>query len=256
MNINNYFNKSVNFRDLGGYEAADGRHIKSGLLYRSGGLYLMNPGELDFFKSLGIKSVMDLRTKEEADARPDPYLPEIDIVRHSGIAFANGEEIDFSPTGMSKIGKEGENQIRLIKEYYSSIPFNNEAFKILMNKIISNNAPILFHCHTGKDRTGVFAIILLKALGVDDETVFRDFMLSNEYHRESIEKAFFENAEKIKTHPEVKKLLTMWFGVSEDVGRSVISCINNKYGSPESYFEKEFGLDESGLSSLRNLYLA
>ena len=252
---NELFRKHINLRDLGGYKSRDGRHIKPGLLYRSGGIYLMNDEELEAFKSLGIRFIMDLRTKAEWDVHPDPPLPGIHIIRHSGLEFANAGEIDFSPTGMSRIGKEGEEQLMLLQGYYTSIPFDNEAFRILMDHVVKGDAPLVFHCATGKDRTGVFAIILLLALGVDEETVFRDFMLSNYYHEEALEKALAENAYKFKDHPEAKELITMWFGVSEKIGNMVIDSIISKYPSLHDYFLNEFGLNDEDIKALRNLYL-
>ena len=254
MSINPLFRDHINFRDLGGYETLDGRHIKPGLLYRSGGLYLMDDQEIENFLSLGIKFIMDFRTTAEATAKPDPVFPEIEIIRHSGLEFRGGEEIDFSPIGMSKIGKEGHHQLDLLKKYYNQVPFDNEAFRILMKAITEEKAPLVFHCYTGKDRTGVFAMILLLALGVPEETVFRDYLLSNEFHKIPLEKALNDKAETIKTNPEVKELTTMWFGVSEDIGREVLSSIHSKYGSLEEYFLQEFNLDSKGLDSLRNMY--
>ena len=249
------FRDHINFRDLGGYQSQDGRHIKPGLLYRSGGLYLFNEEETNAFLSLGIKHIMDFRTKEECLAHPDPVFPGIEMIRHSGITTKGGDEIDFSPIGMSQIGKDGINQLNKLKEYYNNIPFDNDAFKNLMAMIVAREVPIVFHCFTGKDRTGVFAIILLLALGVDEETALRDFMLSNHYHREALVRALDDNAYKFDAHPEAKELITMWFGVSEDVGLNVIKSICTRYGSKEEYFLREYGLDEDALRKLRDFYL-
>ena len=249
------FRDHINFRDLGGYKSQDGRHIKPGLLYRSGGLYLFNDEETEYFLSLGIKHIMDFRTKEESDAKPDPVFPGIDMIRHSGITTKGGEEIDFSPSGMSQIGQDGIDQLNKLKEYYNNIPFDNDAFKKLMAMIVAHEVPIVFHCFTGKDRTGVFAIVLLMALGVDDETILRDFMLSNYYHRETLLKALADNAHKFDDYPEAKELTTMCYGVSENIGRDVIKTISTRYGSKEEYFLREYGLDEDALWALRDFYM-
>ncbi len=255
MSINPLFRDHINFRDLGGYKSIDGRSIKPGLLFRSGGLYLLNEQETENFLALGIKSIMDLRTSSEAEERPDPVFPNIEVVRHSGVAFRGGSEIDFSPVGMSKIGKEGEEQLMLLKQYYNEIPFDNEALRLLMSKVADGSVPLLFHCHTGKDRTGVFAMVLLLALGIDEETVFQDFMLSNEFHKETIEQELSLNKEKIKEHPVLRELICMRTGVTETIGRSVISEIQNRHGSIEKYFRREFSMDENSLSNLRDMYL-
>ena len=255
MSINPLFRDHINFRDLGGYKSIDGRTIKPGLLFRSGGIYLMDDSELDALQSLGIKYLMDLRTSSEAKEKPDPVIPGIEMVRHSGLTFANGDEIDFSPVGMSKIGEEGYNQLALLKKYYTEIPFNNDAFRILVSKIKSGNVPIVFHCHTGKDRTGVFAIILLLLLGVDKETALKDFMLSNDFHRPTIEEALKESSHKFNQHPELKELIQMRTGVTEKIGSAVISSIANRYGTLEDYFLNEYGLTNSDLQNIRDKYL-
>ena len=57
----------------------------------------------------------------------------------------------------------------------------------MFEDIVAGNMPILFHCSAGKDRTGIAAILILLALGVDEETAMYDYMLTNEYRKEYIE---------------------------------------------------------------------
>ena len=249
------FRNHINFRDLGGYKSADGRKIKNGLLYRSGGLYLFDEIEIDRFLSLGIKYIMDFRTQEETSKSPDPVFPNIKMIRHSGITTKEGEEIDFSPTGMSKIGEEGVHQLHMVTEYYKNIPFDNDAFKKLMAMIVAHKVPLVFHCFTGKDRTGVFAMILLLALGVDEETVLQDYMWSNDFHQKTLDQALKDNSHKFDAHPEAKELTIMCYGVSERIGTEVLKVINERYGSKEEYFLKEYGLDQKALEELRDYYL-
>ena len=40
--------------------------------------------------------------------------------------------------------------------------------------------PAVFHCTAGKDRTGILAAILLSAIGVRDEDIVDDYMLTGE----------------------------------------------------------------------------
>ncbi|MDD6439471.1 MAG: tyrosine-protein phosphatase, partial [Lachnospiraceae bacterium] len=184
----NYFpiRDEINFRDLGGYRSSDGRMIRQGCFYRSGGLYKMNDSELAFLKSLQIRTLLDLRTKAEAAKKPDPVLPGVTVLQHSGVVSAGGEEIDFSPAGMKLLGEAGLTQIENMHQYYRMMPFHNEALHILMKEVICGNVPVLFHCATGKDRTGVAAMILLLLLGVPEQTVLQDYLLSNFYRRDVI----------------------------------------------------------------------
>ena len=246
------FRNIVNFRDLGGYRSADGRRVKAGVFYRSGGLYLMNEDELNAFRSLGIRYVMDLRTRGETKLHPDPVLPELTYLQYSGLEFANGKEIDFSPQGMLKLGAEGEEQLQFLRSYYQKIPFDNEAFRILFDEIAKDHVPLVFHCATGKDRTGVFAMLLLLALGVPRETVLADYLLSRESFAEVLEAELAAKKESIEAHPERKELITMYLSVSEIVGRLILDEIFTRYETPEEMLLAEYGAD---CAALRERYL-
>ena len=245
----------INFRDLGGYQSSDGRTIRRGCFFRSGGLYKMNAQELAFLKSLRIRTLLDLRTKEEAAKKPDPVLPGVTILQHSGVVSAGGEEIDFSPAGMKLLGEAGLTQIENMHKYYQMMPFHNEAFHILMQEVISGNVPVLFHCATGKDRTGVSAMILLLLLGVPEQTVLQDYLLSNYYRRDVIRRHMEEDQAVIRQHPEREALLQLQHGVSPKIGREILETIRKTCGGYEGYFEKEYGLGQAEVERIREKYL-
>ena len=245
----------INFRDLGGYQSSDGRTIRRGCFFRSGGLYKMNAQELAFLKSLRIRTLLDLRTKEEAAKKPDPVLPGVTILQHSGVVSAGGEEIDFSPAGMKLLGEAGLTQIENMHKYYQMMPFHNEAFHILMQEVISGNVPVLFHCATGKDRTGVSAMILLLLLGVPEQTVLQDYLLSNYYRRDVIRRHMEEDQAVIRQHPEREALLQLQHGVSPKIGREILETIRKTCGGYEGYFEKEYGLGQAEVEKVRERYL-
>ena len=256
MSINPHFRNHINFRDLGGYVTEDGRKIKPGMIFRSGGIYLMNDDELSYLlNDLGIKYIMDLRTSAESNVDPNPNLPGVEMVRYSGLVFRGGEEIDFSPVGMSKIGKEGEEQLQALSEYYSGMPFDNEAFSLLIKSLREEKVPLVFHCATGKDRTGVAAMIVLAALGVPRETIMEDYVLSNDYHKDTIEKVLAENQDRLSNHPELDVLIRMRTGVTREMGELVLNSMYTRYGSIDSYLEEEFGLRKEGLGEFRDNYL-
>lgn len=225
----------------------------------------MNAEELETLRSLGIGYIMDLRTTGESLVDPDPILPGVEMVRHSGLVFKGGEEIDFSPTGMNKVGKAGEAQLKALTDYYSIMPFDNEAFGILMKKLMDKNVPLIFHCATGKDRTGVAAMIILAALGIPKETILRDYLLSNYYHRETINRVLEENKEQTNQDPVNETLLRMRTGVTELIGKTVLDAMlapgSKDMESQTSedpflpYLQKEFGLSTEDLKNLRDFYL-
>ncbi len=42
------------------------------------------------------------------------------------------------------------------------------------------NLPAVFHCSAGKDRTGIFASLILGVLGVDEGTIVEDYLVTNQ----------------------------------------------------------------------------
>lgn len=67
------FEAVTNFRELGGYEAAGGRHVKCGVFYRAPALAnVKTPHDVALYKSLGVHTVFDLRSAAERTAWPDP----------------------------------------------------------------------------------------------------------------------------------------------------------------------------------------
>src|SRR6202043_1157809 len=73
---------TVNFRDLGGYPAADGRRIRWGRIYRSDNLGALTPSDIDMLEVLGVRTVCDLRRDEERAMAPSilPQNSELSIV--------------------------------------------------------------------------------------------------------------------------------------------------------------------------------
>ncbi len=249
------FRREMNFRELGGYITEDGRRIPYGLFYRSAGLPYLTEDEKKRFETLNIRFILDLRTSRESIRDPDPVFPGVTYLNHSGIQSAGGDEIDFSPAGMRKIGNDGEEQLQKLTEYYRKMPFQNEAFHVLIENVRMHNVPLLFHCAAGKDRTGIASALLLLLLGTDEETAVQDYLLSNEYRKELIEEEKEISRELIAKDPARKRLILMLQGVDERIIREVLSSIKERYGNYEEYFRIEHGIDEEALNDIRDFYL-
>ena len=248
------FKDEFNFRELGGNPTRFHTAVKYHLFYRSSGPYRMNSSEREELFSLHIVSVLDMRTRAESEENPDPFIPGAHIIQHSGAVSKGGEDIDFSPAGMDKIGKEGEEQLQKLAQYYMDMPFGNEAIQVMFNEILKGSVPILIHCATGKDRTGVACMCLLMALGCERETVLKDYLLSNVYRRERIDKVMARNQDRIALHPELKELIQMKEGVSERTGNEVLDEVERRYPDYDTFLKEEYGLDAEKLAYLRKTY--
>ncbi|MDZ4993332.1 protein-tyrosine-phosphatase [Clostridium perfringens] len=246
-----------NFRDLGGYETNDGRNVKWGLFYRSEDLSTLKGEDLEYFKSLGIKYVLDYRSKEEVLSNPDVQVDSVKNINISGMNLKGNDNLDM--TGYVKELLSGEKMTispeQLLKECYEMMPFNNPAYKELFTLFENpDNMAILQHCTAGKDRTGVGSALVLLALNIPEKTVIQDYMESNKNRKEFNDKVMSTFKEYIKDE-KLKASIQGMLGVDESLINSSLNAIKNKYGTYEKYFEEEYGLDSDKLKELRNAYL-
>ena len=252
MDKDKRFRDVLNFRDLGGYKTSDNKTVKYNLIYRSSSLGFMNSEELEVLKDLKINTILDLRSNLETSTYPDPSIGEIKRIEKALVISGDKVAIDFSLKGMRQSGEKGIEQLHKLTAYYNKLPFGNEAIQVLFDELLNENIPLLFHCASGKDRTGLAAILILLALGVSEEDVKENYLLSNEY-RKSILEETLKDIDKDK-EPELYELMLMFDGVSENIFEIIINTIHNKYDSYNEYFEKEYVLDESKLKKLKDLY--
>jgi len=128
-----------------------------------------------------------------------------------------------------------------------------EAYKLLFDLLLENDQPnqsVLFHCAAGKDRTGIGALLILKALGVDNEIITKDYLLTNLMYQDSNQIAKTLNDKN--GNQDINKM-NMTKGDLESIS-SVYDAIDHYYGSFENYLDKALDVDASKLEKLRKLY--
>ncbi|MBQ5805442.1 MAG: tyrosine-protein phosphatase, partial [Erysipelotrichaceae bacterium] len=135
MSIDQRFNDVLNFRDLGGLKSKDGRKVRHGFFFRGAGLAYFSEEELEEFRKLKVKTIMDLRSLSEITTIPDPVIEGATYIQHNGLIVEGSEDIDWSPAGMRKIGGAAEKQLEQIRGYYRTIALNNEAYRIMLKEI-------------------------------------------------------------------------------------------------------------------------
>lgn len=244
--------KFLNFRELGGLKTADGHEVVRGQFYRSGVLADLNPEELEYVRSLGIKHVFDFRSDYEINDLPDP---DIGAVYHkmNALVDKNGDQIKFDPESIAKV-TNGNPGAYFLEMMYGTLPFSY-AYKEMFKVILAKETPILFHCTAGKDRTYIAAVLILLMLGVDEETALDDYELTNEYRAEQVNKMLEKMAAVIEADPAEKEKLTAYEGVLRSSAVYSLKKIRDVYGTYDSFFEKELGIDEDARQDMRNTYL-
>ena len=251
---------AVNFRELGGYPTADGRHVRYGLLYRGGNLdTLQSAQDQAVVQSWRLQTILDLRSEGECAQHPDPAISGVEYQRVCAMRMTDGSEMDFSSSGIERLAAEKAafekkaghpvHDFYWFSALYRQMPFGNPAYQRLFALLEQRKVPILFHCSCGKDRTGIAAMLILLALGASKQTALADYMLTNTYRRAIIEASLQGKS------PQERELLLSVEGVNEQMGAGAIEEILERYDSYEAYFAAEYGLNAHRLQALRDFYL-
>lgn len=163
----------VNFRDLGGYPTADGRRLRWRRLFRADGLSRLDDDDCRVMAELGLATVIDLRTPLERDERgnfpgdrvPVTYhhLPLTDVLPPDRDLARYGDP-DFVTDRYRQMFEQGAPSLRRAVEVLAA----------------PGALPAVFRCTAGKDRTGILAAVVLGFLGVPEEVIVEDYVLSAE----------------------------------------------------------------------------
>ena len=235
---------ACNFRDMGGIKTKDGRFVKWGKVFRSDDLLLLTANDLAYLTEIPIIYIVDFRSPEEIKKSPD-RIPE--SARNNYHAFpitpgnltAVSDDTVFDFSKLQKLNMDSimiAINVQLVTDP-EIIGVYRDFFDVLQNDL----TPLLFHCTAGKDRTGMAAALFLFSLGVDEETVMQDYLLSNKYVKEKF-------AATLAHYPFFAPLA----GVQVEYLQAGIDQIKKDHGSIENYLENSLNVD---LEKMRNNYL-
>lgn len=247
-----------NFRDLGGYRTKDGRKVKWNKFFRSAELAGLTKEDLEYFKSLGIKTILDYRSKGEAGKKPDPLIEGIENINISAMPALDNNDGNFDLFALIKESKSLKSlgdPSEFLRKGYIGMAASNEALKKLMECVqCLEKVPIINHCTAGKDRTGIGSALILLALGVPEETVLEDYLLTNVY-RANMNKKLLKTVEPMLIDEESIEICKALMEVRQEYIEGFFNAVKERYGSIEEYLEKEFGLTEEKRAVLQQYYL-
>lgn len=170
-----------NFRDLGGGTTATGDAVRTGLIFRSATLDRISDEGLATLEALGVRTVVDLRSQAEVDMN-GRFPFEKTSVRWIHVP---------SPMGPPGPGPQAPDRDRRpITDHddpmalvFARLVTDGGPFvaDVIRNLADPSNMPVVFHCTSGKDRTGLISAVIQLVIGRDLETVLLDFERSEEY---------------------------------------------------------------------------
>ncbi|MFG2709658.1 tyrosine-protein phosphatase [Streptomyces goshikiensis] len=181
---------TVNVRDLGGYRTWTGGKVRQGLVYRSDALSKLTAADVTTVAGLGLTKVVDFRIPMElqydgADRLPAGLTPTSRPVSDLGLyATLVGAISSGDPVQQERMlgGGRAEAYMRDIYRTFVTSPENRAQFAATLREIADGGqGPLLYHCTSGKDRTGWLSYVLLRALAVPEDTAERDYLASNTF---------------------------------------------------------------------------
>lgn len=261
-----------NFRDLGGHRTSHGTFIAPGTLFRSVDLSRLEPAGGQALADLGITRIVDLRTTAEIEKRPD-RLParmstrHLDVLADSGAtAGAQMAKVLADPRRLTEVLGGGAARERMAATYRdivslpSALRSYRELFLDLAGPAGGEDAAdddsvndtdvaaggVLFHCTTGKDRTGWAAASLMLLLGVDEDAVIEDCLRTNTDLLPALQPVF----DRFAADGGDPAVLLPVLGVREEYLRTALDEVRLRFGGIRGYATDGLGLTELDIDRL------
>ncbi len=231
-----------NFRDLGGYPAKDGRTVRWRQIFRSNHLGHLTDGDIEVVRGLGVRSAFDFRgSLERADARCAMAEITVHSLPVEPTVVAALRAIAASGTPLSSV-----HATEVMRDSYRSyVQQNTPRFRTLFAHLVEDRAPLVIHCTAGKDRTGFACALILYALGVPDEVISEDYLLTNRFYRR-------DPASGSDLPDDVKQVLG---SVQPSFLGAAFEAIGADYGDLERYLRDGLGLGAAERAKLEARYL-
>jgi protein-tyrosine phosphatase len=252
---------AVNVRDIGGYRSVHGPEVMCGRLFRGDTLSQLTSADVERLDLLGLRTVIDLRTPGEVLLGGDDRLPYGTGIAHLPVSGGDlGTIYELIASGDHErqrrelgAGRAAAFMAEMNRGFVSDAR-QRDAFGAALRLLCSSGRlPLLYHCTSGKDRSGWMTAIVLTALGVPRELVLRDYLLSNDFHRTGYQKLRFDLVRTgIVADPE---LLRPVLEQSATYLGAAFEEADRRYGSFGRFLTRGLEVSEAMLSELRRALL-
>ena len=270
-----------NARELGGIVLKDGRRVKRGVLLRTSRLFEATEEDLRMLRdAYHLSLIFDMRERDEIDRAPDPQIPGTKWVHAPVIDFAflrarlserpDRGEPPFDPETFDRESilawiipaaregrRRGRSDLGLGAAYagYLAGAVGRKSLGRFFHELASNDkGAALWHCHTGKDRTGIAAGLILDVLGADWDTILMDYETSNLFYRDELE----EIERLLRTRgveEEILPQLCGLAGVHKSMLENAWKYMDRNWGGASGYLTECCGVSTEEIDTLRARYI-
>jgi protein-tyrosine phosphatase len=235
------FDRLHNVRDLGRLRGVGGRPVRSGVLYRADSLAKLDGEDLERFRALGVRTVIDLRYPWEIEARG--RVPEALDVEYFNFS------IEHRPYDQAEIDPDVD-PWRFLADRYAEVASDGavELRGVLETIAGADDGALAFHCASGKDRTGIVAALVLSILGVSEADIATDFALTELATDRLVADWRAANPDRVLRWPSYAR-------APEAIIQHFLADLASAHGSIEAYIEDGLGVGDDLVAALRSRLL-
>ena len=238
-----FWDGCLNVRELGGYTAADGRFTRSNSLVRADNLARLTAAGQQAVQKSNVSTIIDLRSPYELELETNPFAQSAD----ARPAYLELPLMDASDTESMALLNAAPNLTEMYKIMLRR--FQKNIGEIFTAVVAAPVGTVVFHCHSGKDRTGLVAALALKLAGVTDANIAADYALSDRYLAERYSEILAQ-----KDDPEARARLAEQLTAKPEVILGALLYLEEQYGGVEGYLEV-CGLEQTLQQGLRERLL-
>ncbi len=252
------FENVRNFRDFGGYSGADGRKVRTGVLFRSAQFGEASEADMAALETYRIKVQADLRRPDERERHGHRWPVQGVNVLSSDLGEASqAPHVRF----LSEVAVDAPKAHGWMVDYYREAPFKPQHVETFSNwfsalSALEDGDAAVVNCAAGKDRTGILCALTHHVLGVDRETIFADYELTNEAANVAErlpEMARMFNQHIGKDYPH--EVYHPFVGVDAAFLHGALDSISDRAGDLDAYLADTLGVGASETDQLREKFL-
>lgn len=234
------FDACLNVRDLGGLPLIGGGRTRYGSLVRADGLFRLTEEGMRDLAAHGITTVLDLRFPDELQRRPNPFEARTDL----GVKLVHVSLMDVSNDAILAVDRAHLPWLQWnIEMLRLAGPQMAEIFSVLA---LSGPGISLFHCHAGKDRTGLVAVLVEALAGVEDQAIAADYVATNDNLVDTYAQIIAQyeegSAERLRLETEMP--------CKPETALATLAFVRATHGGVAEYM-KSIGLSDNTIAALR-----
>ncbi len=239
------FDALDNFRDYGNYATTARGRVRPGRLYRSAHHAGVTEADLERLGAIDFGLVIDLRRPVERRRQPSKRA-----ANFTGVVMESDlDEAGEAPhiTFLKTADLTPDSGRRFMTRTYRELPFapaHLDLFSRYFRALAESERPVLIHCAAGKDRTGMLAALTHHMLGVSDDDIMEDYLLTNKaVDLEARAPGIAEQLKAFTGRTASHDAVVAFMGVEADYLHAAIAAMTERHGSVDAYLEQALGVN-------------